>query len=769
MADQVPDYKPLKLTHRLSFKLTAWVSLSLTLLVVLLASLAIKVQEQNSINSMLQSGNWFSDTVKRATRYGMLKDQRESVHAIIEAIGQQEGVEAIRVLNKRGRIMFSSRGQEIGELVDMQAEACYACHQSNRPLESLPRTKRSRIFTTKAGPGQTGHRVVGVINPIYTEKACYGDPCHVHPQDQTVLGVLDVSLSLAAVDREVAQSTRMVIAFAAFLFVVIGSLVSAFTFFFVNRPLSELLQASRQIARGDYDHPITPQTDDEIGVLAESFETMRAGIKEKTEALDQSRAQFQALFEQVPCHITVQDRNFRLVAFNKMFERQFGHQLGEYCYVAYKGRSDKCPTCSVEATFNDGQMHSAEETVVGQDGQDMHILNLTAPITNKQGHITAVMEMATDITPIRRLETELRCSEEKYRLFFNNDPNPILVFDRDTLEIMDANDRAAAEYRYDKPGLKELSFLDLTNGSDQARVRSFLEQGEAFLPRVHQVRADGKPFFVNIRASYGEHLGRRAVIATTADISGVLETEQQLIQAAKMATLGEMSAGVAHELNQPLSIISTAGNFLAKQAQRAVVPDVLVLRQVSQELLSQVERATRIINHLREFGRKARVERGKVSLNQPIQGVFHLLGQQLHLHDIEVVCELDPDLPSIWGEANRLEQIFINLVLNARDAIEELRGRGQSVAGQIRVRSWSEDGRALVSVADNGVGIPEDQQGRIFEPFFTTKEVGKGTGLGLSISYGIVRDYGGVIEVVSHPGQGTTFLLSFPVAREEAA
>ncbi len=114
MADQVPDYKPLKLTHRLSFKLTAWVSLSLTLLVVLLASLAIKVQEQNSINSMLQSGNWFSDTVKRATRYGMLKDQRESVHAIIEAIGQQEGVEAIRVLNKRGRIMFSSRGQEIG-------------------------------------------------------------------------------------------------------------------------------------------------------------------------------------------------------------------------------------------------------------------------------------------------------------------------------------------------------------------------------------------------------------------------------------------------------------------------------------------------------------------------------------------------------------------------------------------------------------------------------------------------------------------------------
>ncbi|MBI5521753.1 MAG: PAS domain S-box protein [Desulfarculus sp.] len=769
MTAPAQKYKPVKMTHRLSFKLTASVSLSLIVLVVLLASLAIRTQEQNSINSMLQSGNWFSDTVKRATRHSMLKDQRESVHAIIVAIGQQEGVEAIRVLNKRGRIMFSSRAPEIGELVDMQAEACFACHQSDRPLESLPRTKRSRIFTTKGSQGQPGHRVVGVINPIYTEPACYTDPCHVHPQDQTVLGVLDVSLSLAAVDREVAQSARMVVAFAVFLFIVIGGLVSSLTFFFVNRPLSELLEASRQIAQGDYEHAVSPQTDDEIGVLAESFEIMRTGIKEKAEALDQSRAQFQTLFEQVPCHITVQDRDFRLVAFNKMFERQFGSRMGEYCFVAYKGRDAKCPTCSVEATFRDGQMHSAEETVVGQDGQAMHILNLTAPITDKQGHITAVMEMATDITPIRRLETELRKSEEKYRLFFNNDPNPILVFDRESLEILDANDRAAAEYRWPKEELTGRSFLTLTNGADQARVRQFLEQGEAFLPRVHQVRSDGQPFFVNIRASYGEHLGRRAVIATTADISSVMETEQQLIQAAKMATLGEMSAGVAHELNQPLSIISTAGNYLAKQAQRSEVPDLLILRQISQELLSQVERATRIINHLREFGRKARVERGKVNLNQPIEGVFHLLGQQLALHDIEVILELDPELPPIWGESNRLEQIFINLVLNARDAIEELRGQGNASAGQIRVRSWAEDGRVMVSVSDNGVGIPPEQRGRIFEPFFTTKDVGKGTGLGLSISYGIVRDYGGVIELVSGPGQGTTFLLAFPVAREEAA
>ncbi len=757
------------LTRRLSFKVTAASGLCLVALVTLVVFLGIKSQEANSINRMLQSGNWFSDTIKRATRYGMLKDQRESVHAIIEAIGRQEGVEVIRVLNKKGRVMFSSRKSEIGDLVDMQAEACYACHFKDQPLERLPLPRRNRIYTARETGNQKRHRVLGVINPIYTEPACYNDSCHAHPKDQTVLGVLDVSLSLAAVDQEVANSTRQYTIFAIIIFVVISGILISFTLYFVNRPLQSLLRATRQIARGDYDHEIKPMTSDEIGALADSFETMRLGIKEKAEALEESRRQFQSLFEQVPCHITVQDSSFRLVAFNKKFERDFGGRLGEYCYQAYKGRDSKCPTCAVEKTFQDGEIHSAEETVVGKDGQPIYILNLTAPLRDKDGRITSVMEMATDITPVRILENELRKSEEKYRLFFNNDPNPILVFDQQTLEILDANDRAAAEYRYPKGELIGRAFLSLTAKSEQSRVLSFLESGEFLLPRVHQVRAGGASFFVNLRASYGEHMGRKAVIATTSDVSATIEAEQRLIQAAKMATLGEMSAGVAHELNQPLSVIGTAGNFLTKQAARGTGPDLAVLKEVSQELLDQVDRAKRIIDHLREFGRKAKVERGRVELGEPIRGVFHLLGQQLRLHDVGVDCEVAPDLPPIWGETNRLEQVFINLVLNARDAIEKRRLQGDKFEGLINIRAWAEDDQVRVSVRDNGSGIPEEDLGRIFEPFYTTKEVGKGTGLGLSISFGIVRDYNGTIEVSSQLGQGTTFLVSFPRAREEAA
>ncbi|KMY66608.1 hypothetical protein AAU61_15905 [Desulfocarbo indianensis] len=765
-----PDYHRRTLSRpwrRVSFRLTLWVGVGLIVLTSVAAYLGTLVLEDRAVSRMLQTSMWFSDTVKRATHFSMLRNQRDNMHQIIKAIGQQEGVEAVRVFNKQGRIVFSSRAQEIGHMVDMQAEACYACHFKDRPLERLPQAQRSRIFQTK--PSQEGrpHRVLGVINPIYTEPACYSDPCHAHPASQKVLGVLDVGLSLAGVDEEVAATTQGVAGVALLIFLGIGGLMAVITYFTLSRPLSTLVGATRRIARGDYDHPVRIDTQDEIGSLAQDFERMRESVKEKTEALDESRRRFQTLFEQVPCYISVQDADFKLVTVNTMFERDFGRKIGEYCYKVYKGRSSICPNCAVEKSFRDGRIHTAEEMVTGKDGKNRHFLNLAAPISDRDGGIIAVMEMATDVTDLRRLESELRKSEEKYRLFFNNDPNAIFVFDQRSYEILDANDRATNEYGYLRNELIGRSFLDLTDPADQAKVKRFLSAGGNMLARVHHLKKNGGVFMVNMRASYGQYLERMAVIMATADISETLKTEQQLVQAAKMATLGEMSAGVAHELNQPLSVLATSVNILDKQAKSPDGPSPALLLQVAQELHSQVERATRIINHLREFGRKAEVERCKIDLAQPIEGVFHLLGQQLRVHDISVELDIPPDLPPVWGEANRLEQVFINLIMNARDAIEDRRLTNGDMQGLIKVSAARDNGRIIVKISDNGLGIPKELEERIFEPFFTTKEVGKGTGLGLSISYGIVRDYGGTIKVESPPGRGASFTLSFPAALED--
>jgi signal transduction histidine kinase len=200
-------------------------------------------------------------------------------------------------------------------------------------------------------------------------------------------------------------------------------------------------------------------------------------------------------------------------------------------------------------------------------------------------------------------------------------------------------------------------------------------------------------------------------------------------------------------------------------AERGEKPVPKVVATVSRQIVAQVDRAAGIINHLREFGRKSDLdELETVNVNKPIRDVFTLLGQQLKLKQIEVKLDLQEDLPAIRGVSNRLEQVFINLVMNSRDAMEEKRGSAYQVdeTSVLRIRSFAEEGRVVVSIADTGIGMPEHVKERIFEPFFTTKEVGKGTGLGLSISYGIVKDYGGTIEMESEVGRGTTFTLTFP-------
>ncbi|MEA1970254.1 MAG: ATP-binding protein, partial [Thermodesulfobacteriota bacterium] len=176
------------------------------------------------------------------------------------------------------------------------------------------------------------------------------------------------------------------------------------------------------------------------------------------------------------------------------------------------------------------------------------------------------------------------------------------------------------------------------------------------------------------------------------------------------------------------------------------------------------QRAAGIISHMRDFARQSEAVRAELNINKPIRDVFKILGQQLKVHQIELELDLDDKLPPILADHNRLEQIFINLVTNVMDTLDEKDKTGdQEWKKFLKIRSFFEDGQVVVTVSDNGAGISEDIIDKIFEPFFTTKNIGKGTGLGMSISYGIVKDYGGTINVRSKLGEGTTFELRFPI------
>ena len=233
-----------------------------------------------------------------------------------------------------------------------------------------------------------------------------------------------------------------------------------------------------------------------------------------------------------------------------------------------------------------------------------------------------------------------------------------------------------------------------------------------------------------------------------------------------MTTLGEMSAGIAHELNQPLNAIKMGSDFLSMVVGESGTMSPEQVAQVTDEMSAQVDRATEIINMLRQFGRMSDMTPEKLDLNQPVHGVLKIIGHQLELQRIIVDLDLDETLPAVQAHGNRLQQVFFNLVSNARDAINVWSDPDTSSPKErlIRIRSYLENGKVAISFHDTGVGIDQSQVDKIFEPFYTTKETGKGMGLGLAISYGIVKDYGGEISVTSKIGAGTTFKLTFPPA-----
>jgi C4-dicarboxylate-specific signal transduction histidine kinase len=238
------------------------------------------------------------------------------------------------------------------------------------------------------------------------------------------------------------------------------------------------------------------------------------------------------------------------------------------------------------------------------------------------------------------------------------------------------------------------------------------------------------------------------------------EKQEQLVQAGKLATLGELTTGVAHELNNPLNNIGLyVGNVIDRIRLGEVGTEPLV--GDLEKAMEQVRKATQIISHLRTFGRAARVNIALVDVDDVIERSLLLVHEQLRLRGIEVELELCPDELLVLANPIQLEQVFINLLTNARDALADSRRK------TIRIASSRDEERIRIAFSDTGPGIPRELQQRIFDPFFTTKEVGTGTGLGLSITYSILKEYGGEISATSQPDKGATFVIELPFADEE--
>ena len=430
------------------------------------------------------------NTIKLGTHYSMMLNSRDDINQIITNIARLKEIQNIRIYNKEGAIKFSNHAQEVEQITNIKSEACHICHHSEPPLVDVGLAERTREFTAA-----DGQRLLGVITPIHNETGCSAGDCHFHSPDKKVLGALDVVVSLAKTDQEILFMEKGVIGLALVAFLVTAAIIFVFVLRFVNRPIQKLISGTRAISQGDYSARVAVTQQDEMGQLAAAMNLMGQEIGEKQSELNRQRDEYQNLFNTVPCIITVQDRDYRLVGYNREFSELFDPRPGDFCYFAYKGRSSKCPNCPVEKTFADGQSHYSEETGIHKDGTPAYWIVKTSPIRNAAGEVVAAMEVNLDITHRKLLEQELERSERKYHEIFNSIPNPVFVLDAESLEIRDCNDAVQGVYGYAKSRkFVNRCFVELFPTEEQPRYVAKVMRSSV----VHQSPADpqGRPHLV---------------------------------------------------------------------------------------------------------------------------------------------------------------------------------------------------------------------------------------------------------------------------------
>ncbi len=531
--------RPRPLTQKLVLPLTALV----VLIAVVSGVLRTRAVEQGFHDTMIVGADQLSRGLVSATWHAMLADNRPSGYDTMRTVARQQGISRIRIFNKEGRIMFST-GPEAGQLVDKNAEACVLCHASAQPLVRVETPSRARIFADAEG-----RRHLAMITPIYNEASCATAACHSHPDKQRVLGVLDVTMDLAPVDRRVADARQRILLSTGLEVLLISGFLAVFLSLLVTRPLQRLVEANAALGRMDLEHPVEIASSRELWELAGSFNAMRDRLREAMAEINRASQELEA----------------------KIAER-----------------------------------------------------------------------------------------------------------------------------------------------TDQLR-------------RVHQ----------------------------------------QLMQSDRLASLGQLAASVAHEINNPLSGVLNYSALMGRILKEDGIPQerVAEFRGYLEHVTEQTARAGRIVCDLLAFSRRSKPQRAPADLNAIVRTTVSLVSHKLRLMNVAAETRLCEGPPLVPCDASQMQQVVLNLVMNAAQATRAHDG-GRVV---VTTRHAAEADALSLEVADDGEGIAPETLDRIFDPFFTTKEEDRSLGLGLAVVYGIVQSHGGRIEVRSAVGQGATFTVTLPLRPEGGA
>jgi two-component system cell cycle sensor histidine kinase/response regulator CckA len=375
-------------------------------------------------------------------------------------------------------------------------------------------------------------------------------------------------------------------------------------------------------------------------------------------------------------------------------------------------------------------------------------------------------QAAGELQNQRRAEEKIRASEEFYRKLFEANPNPMWAFDVETLRFLAVNDAAVAHYGYSRDEFLAMTIKEIRPPEDIPVLLARLaarRSGINIGGRLRHMKKDGTLINVEITSHPIEYAGHRAEIVLATDVSLQHQLDEELRQAQKIEAVGRLAGGIAHDFNNLLTVIQGYAEMLEGQLGRAHPGSALL-----DEITRAAGRAAELTAQLLAFSRRQMVAPRLFCLNSIVSDTEKMLRRLLGNH-VDMNMELASDLGNVLADPAQVEQVLLNLAINARDAMPDggkltiatrnIDVNSESVANPVDLRPGS---YVLLRVADTGMGMDEEVRTHLFEPFFTTKPVGQGTGLGLATVYGIVTHSGGSVTVSSTPGVGTTFNLYFP-------
>jgi PAS domain S-box-containing protein len=486
--------------------------------------------------------------------------------------------------------------------------------------------------------------------------------------------------------------------------------------------------------------------------------------KRAEQALQAEKNKLQSLIDALEDDLSIQDKNYNILYQNESSRiNSGGDRTGEKCYRAYEGKDKVDEDCPVKKAFKDGKSHTSERKWVKPSGEVIFWEVTANPVRDAEGNIVSCLEVARNITERKKTEQALKESEEFSTSLLTNSPNPMLVINQDT------------SVRYVNPALEKLTgfspqevigrkapypwWTEETMKKTAKDLDQAMRQGARRLEELFQ-KKNGELFWVEITSAPVTIDGEfKYYLANWVDITERKRAEereqamqQELLLSSRLASIGELAAGVAHQINNPLTgVLGFSQRLLKRSTDQETKQDL-------ERIYTEAERAAKVVQNLLTFARRRQPHKQYSDINEILESALELRDYELKTSNIEVITNLAAELPEMMLDFYQIQEVFLNIILNAEQALTEAHN-----GGKLTIRTEKRKGYIRTTFTDDGPGIPAERLDNIFDPFYTTKGEKGGTGLGLSVCHGIITEHGGKIYAKSKPGKGTTFFVELPL------